>query len=113
MTKVKELIEQMERIIAMKSVDDVFNDKCVVSVYIKGVVSEAKTELERLEAENVRLTQFGKWAFNMSCEAIDLDGADIQEKLTEFGLIEERAVNPEENEYGANTLYFWKQPEGV
>lgn len=61
------------------------------------------------EQEVQKLTLFAKWAFEQASEGMDVDGGDIQEKLNRLGLIEERAVNPDDNEYGSDTLYFWKE----
>ena len=42
---------------------------------------------------------------------LQLDDIDAQDKAEELGLIERRPVNPAENEFGADYLYFpiWRK----
>jgi hypothetical protein len=58
---------------------------------------------------NAKLLEFASWAFNIVKEGQDIDGGDVQDKFEELGLIEEKLTNPEDNEWGASKLYFWKE----
>ena len=57
-----------------------------------------------------RLERFAEKVFEAAFEGLDIDGAQIQEWGVECDLLEERPVNPDKNEWGADTLYFmrWK-----
>ncbi len=53
--------------------------------------------------------EFVRWTVEKNLDGWDLDGGDVQDKLLELGLVEEREVNPEENEWGADRLFFVKE----
>ena len=50
--------------------------------------------------------QFTAWVFERVFDGLDLDGGEVQDKGVELGLLELRKVNPEENEWGSDELYF-------
>jgi len=57
-------------------------------------------------SEPTALKEFASWAFDAAFEGCDLDGEEIQDKGVTLGLLEERKVNPENNVWGAEFLYF-------
>lgn len=53
--------------------------------------------------------ELAKWLFQEAIiDGQDIDGASIQEKMLELDIVEERPCNPNDNEWGADTLTFWK-----
>lgn len=55
--------------------------------------------------------EFVRWAFEQATlEGSDLDGASVQDKLEELGIIELREVDSRDNDYDAEELYFLKEP---
>lgn len=66
------------------------------------------------EEENKKLKAFLDWLFEEIFEGSP-EGCDIQDKAEEMGLLKLRKVNPDENDYGAEELYFaywWPEKEG-
>ena len=63
-------------------------------------------EIRRSWDEIRRLREFAQWAFEQSFEGYDLDGGDVQDMGIKTGLLESRKVNPDENEWEADELYF-------
>ena len=61
-----------------------------------------------IETLEERLKKFAEYIFDSYCweDCSEPDGGDIQDKAEELGLLEKRAVNPDENDYGADFLYF-------
>ena len=50
-----------------------------------------------------------RWVFEQTTlGGYDLEGGDIQDKMENLGLIERREVDPAENEWDADYLYFLK-----
>lgn len=68
--------------------------------------NEARAMLD----ENRRLRAFVEYVMTEAWEGCDIDGGLAQDKAESLGLIELRIVNPEDNEWGADELYFlvWK-----
>lgn len=50
-----------------------------------------------------------EWLFeNCLFQGHDIDGCSVFEKMIELDIIEERAVNPEDNEWEVDKLYYFK-----
>jgi len=58
------------------------------------------------EPDSAKLKQFAERCFEAAWEG-DVDSGDVQEWGIELGLLEQRKVNPDENEWGADELFFW------
>ena len=55
-----------------------------------------------------RFKEFTEWVIQHTFDGMNLDGGDVQDKAIEMGLLEERDVDPDDNDYGSSTLYFMK-----
>jgi len=75
-------------------------------------IYDCKTPEELVGEINKRMTAMTKFIqialVDVSWEGCDFYGSDIQDELGCLGIIEERPVNPDENEFGASTLFFIK-----
>ena len=55
---------------------------------------------------------FVRWLFQSTIIDWEVpDGFEIQDKLRDLGLIEERPVDPTENDLGADHLFFLKETD--
>ena len=75
-------------------------------------VDHALPIIDAIVEENERLKKFAKEMFTRAFEGMDIEGDQVQEIAYGLGLLELRKVDPSENEWEADELYFptWEKP---
>lgn len=75
-------------------------------------IAELVAIIDKLMEENERLKKFAAKGFACAFDGMDWDGADLQDTGVELGLLELRPVNPDDNAWGADEMYFPKWSKG-
>lgn len=92
--------------------DDLYNAIVSALTSLRQTWEREKKGLEAKNAElleeNKRLREFVEYVLASYCwdECEEPDGEDLQDKAELLGLIELRKVKPEDNDFGAEELYF-------
>lgn len=83
-----------------------------LSVFVETSKSKGTTleelvrEIQSCHEEIARMRKFVEFVLESTFEGLDLDGGATETEAASLGLIELRPVDPTDNEYGAEELYF-------